>query len=59
MKSRFIYEIAENVKEAMSAAAAGFGYETKSAAEEALADPKIDSYYRNRLKVIRLKTIEE
>ena len=43
----------------MALAAGGYGYDSKAAADEALADPKIDSYYRNKLKVIRLKTIED
>lgn len=59
MKHRFIYEIAQNHKEALELAAGGFGYESKEEAEKALASPEIDNYYRNKLKVVAIKTIEE
>lgn len=59
IKHRFIYEIAHNVKEAQTLAISGYGYESKREAEKALASPEIDDYYRNKLKVFRLKTIEQ
>lgn len=45
------YQIAQTLKEAKLQASLGFGYASKKAAETALSDPKIDDYYRNKLKV--------
>ena len=55
MTPRFVFEIARNKKEAEELSKDGFGYEIRAAAEEALASPVIDSYYRNKLKVFRVK----
>ncbi len=49
-----IFEIAQSQKEAESLARKGFGYESRKEAEKALADPKIDGYYRVRLKVFAI-----
>ena len=50
-----LYEIARDLKEAKDLAAGGFGYETRKAAEKALASPEIDNFYRNQLKVIAVE----
>ncbi len=55
-----IYEIAQNRAEAKELRDAGCGYETRAAAEKALAEDKnIDSYYRNLLKVFELEAERE
>jgi hypothetical protein len=46
-----LFELAQNRKEAEELAAAGFGYETRTAAEKARKSPEIDSYYRDLIKV--------
>ena len=49
-----VFEIAQSRTEAVSLAHDGFGYETRKEAEQALADPGIDSFYQNKLKVFAI-----
>ena len=54
-----VYELAVDLKEARLLAEEGYGYESKAAAEKALAEDKlIDSYYRSQLKVIPVEIVE-
>ena len=46
-----VFEIAQSKSEARSLARDGYGYETREEAEHALADPKMDNFYRKNLKV--------
>ena len=53
-----VYEIAANRREAEGLAQEGFGYLKRKDAEEALASPEIDTFYRAKLKVFGVKTPE-
>ena len=49
------WQIARTFSEAKSQAAF-VGYESKADAKKALADPKIDDYYRQKLHIFRVET---
>jgi len=55
MSTHWCYELAQNQKEAKELFDAGFGYESRTAAEKARASPEIDSYYRNLLKIFKFQ----
>lgn len=54
-----IYELAQTLKEAKELRDAGFGYQSRKEAEEARAEPGIDPFYRNQLKVFALELPDE
>lgn len=52
------YQIAENRKQAKRQVEDGWGYNSMKDAKEALADPKMDNFYRNRLTIYQV-TVKE
>jgi hypothetical protein len=55
----YIFEIARDRAEAQELERSGCGYASKESAERALRSPEIDNFYRNQLKVWKVKTTHQ